>query len=108
MDNTTQKMKRIPFDLQLALSGQATFIDGVDTETQFIAQCDSKLWMKFNNGKTAIFSIDSAYHLTPYEPKAERWAVVHNSSICLSQDAAYKQVERHYDPLQFTVVKLAN
>ena len=100
-------MKKVPFNLQLELSGQATYIDGVDTELEFIAQCDAKLWMKFNNGKTAIFAVDSAYHLIPEEPVKERWAVVEQKLIFddFGRASSFINLNNQWDRL--TIVKLA-
>ena len=85
-----QKMKRIPFDLELAKQGVAFRLTETDnTDNYYIADFQDKIWFKWTNELTKeelellsdIDKIKDAFHLIPDEPKPERYVVTYPLEI---------------------------
>jgi len=106
MDNTTQKMKRIPFDFELAKQGVAIY-DNDEVPMFFIHEYEGKLWVKYEGGDFLIPLDGTYYHLIPEGFKKERWAVIPKDEIYTDQSDANAR-KRGLRSSYYTVVKLAD
>jgi hypothetical protein len=116
MENTTQKMKKIPFDLERAKKGEAFRMPFNNCDFFYLSNFGNQYHCKHRDHETGgwqaslYHNMDEWFHLIPDEPKQERWAVVIIKTIGLKEDADKKAeyLNRVIDGDEYTVVKLAD
>jgi hypothetical protein len=104
------KMKKIPFDLELAKKGEAFRTSKTDKEdTFYIGEFDDSLffwWIEDGVKEWNVSQPDKEWHhLIPDEPKPERWATVHKNRIFNSEQEAKDSLFHPWENV--VVVKLA-
>lgn len=109
-----QKMKRIPFDLELAKQGVSFYINRnyKEVEVYYFADLNDDIFYRWEEDGIIEWDVDIKqkdwYMIVPDEPKPERWAVVYNMCIFSTEDEADKCIEDRYNPASYTAVKLAD
>ena len=111
-----QKMKRIPFDLDLAKQGVAFRVSEHDISDNYhVLSNEQIITFQYKQGGDTYYStlelgteLGEAYHLIPDEPKPERWVILPARAIeYTSKNAALDASALLQEPF-LKIVKLAD
>jgi hypothetical protein len=111
MEDTTQKMKKIPFDLERAKKGEAFRLNKNDSsDNYYFGEVDADIYFWYINEEGNKWvdhetPDNNWHHLIPDEPKAERWAVISIGLLFKSKEDAELFCGNKNN---YTVVKLAD